>query len=90
MKAVFTSPDGMCDVYEDDQGQLYLAALCAGIAWNHVGITLDAGEAAAFRSRPESVLSLARSMCFDFAPFRARAIPESVQKEIHAIETGVS
>jgi hypothetical protein len=75
----------MCDVY-DDGGRLYLVALCAGIAWSQVGIVLDEAEAADFRGRPESADDIARQMCFDFTPFKDRAVPENVQQEIIAAD----
>jgi hypothetical protein len=86
MKRIFTSHDSMIDVFEDNQGGLYLVALCAGIAWTRIGIVLNESEVKDFRVRPESVQEIARQMCFDFTPFRSRAVPEDVQRTIIAVD----
>lgn len=83
IKCIFTSNDRMSEVYEDDAGKLYLVALCAGIAWMHVGIVLDDVETAEFRGGDtKSIDALARQMCFDFASFKSRTIPDAIRQQI--------
>jgi hypothetical protein len=79
MKKVHTGNSGYLDVFEDDDGEMYLVVLCAGIAWTHVGIVMNSEERLAFLTDPSSVDELARRMCFDFTPFRNRAVPENLR-----------
>ena len=72
----------ICDVFEGDDGQIYLVALCAGIAWGRVGIVMNPAEVAEFRARPAFAPELARKLCKDFDPYKGRAIPADVEKLI--------
>jgi hypothetical protein len=75
---VFSSRNPFCEVVRDSETrEYYLIALCAGIAWAHVGIKMSEKEVADFRADARSVEGIAKMMCYDFTPFRARAISEA-------------
>jgi hypothetical protein len=86
MKRTFLGTKFSCDVFEDESGQRYLVALCGGIAWTRVGIVMNEAEDAEFRQRPAFAEELARKLCYDFDPYRDRAIPEHLQNAILAAE----
>jgi hypothetical protein len=87
MKKLYSETDPfICDVFEGDDGQMYLVALCGGIAWGRVGVVMTAEEVVEFRTRPAFAPELARKLCKDFAPYKDRAIPEDVEKLIIAAD----
>jgi hypothetical protein len=87
MKNLYSSTqEAIFDVYEDEESQLYLVAICQGIAWTRIGVALTADETLQFRTSPSSLIGLARSLCRDFAPYKDRAISEAIQQQIIDLE----
>jgi hypothetical protein len=82
MKKVYNGGEGYVDVYEGDDGTMYLVSLCGGIVWRQVGIVMTPEERAAFLADPTSVDAIARSMCYDFEPFQDRAVPEDLRSQM--------
>lgn len=86
MKLLYTGNQGYADVFEGDDGTLYLVVLCGGIAWRTVGIVLNEQERIAFINDARSVDDVAQRMCRDFSPFEDRDIPEDMRPLFDAVE----
>ena len=82
MKKLYMSPSGYIDVFQDDAGTMYLVALCAGLAWHHLGIIMNDQERADFLADPSSVEAVAKRMCFSFKPFEDREVPEHLRSQM--------
>lgn len=84
---IYSGQSGFCDVYQDDQGRVYLVALCAGIAWTQVGIVMTDDEVREFTKHAAFADALALKLCKDFEPYKGRAIPADVRDTILGIGT---
>jgi hypothetical protein len=82
MKKIYTGNEGYAFVYQADDGTMYLVAICAGLLWRQVGIIMSPEERAAYLADPSSIDAIARSMCYDFEPFRNRAVPENLRSQM--------